>query len=205
MATPVFPREIVVINLDEASEFKTNVRQGSTGVERRTKGLGPSDDIDSNRRTIQIVLNRRADASEVDILKAFFEARQGAYENFFMPSYQIDTTVKTLASNPTTAIEVNDITPFTDIQDAYGNWIYLWRSDTEVGQIRRINTLSGGDTLNLTSSTSIDFPVGSYVEVAILSRFLQNRWSRSTQQLGFWDPDPLTVLEDLGAYGSVTL
>ncbi len=204
MATPVWPRQLVSISLSETPEFKTNVRMAATGVERRTKGLGPSDDIDSNRRTLRGALNARGDASESDILKAFFEARQGSLERFFMPSYVIDTTVKTLASQPTTTIEVNSTVPFTDVLDAYGNWVLLWRTDTEVGEVRRINTIGSG-VLNLASATSIDFPVGSYVEIVILGRFLQNSWGRRTGQLEFWDSDPFEILELLGEYGAVTL
>jgi len=205
MTTPIFPREVDFVDVREVSSFQSNVHVGSNGVERRTKGLGPASDISSNRRSLVYTMNADDNVTDVDTVKAFFEARDGMYEAFFMPSFKIDTTITASVSSGTT-LTVADSSVFqASIDNGYGNWIVVWDVDNDSGEARRVTAIPGGGvTVTINQAITGSYVSGDYVEIAILGRFSDNAWGRVTHDTTVWTPDPVSVLE-VFEYGSVVL
>jgi len=202
MATAIFPREIDVISLNVTPTFSVRTHRTERHIERRTKSLGPSADLDAITRRYQMVMNDEEVDTQIDLIYNFFIARHGAYENFFLPSFYSDTTFASVDGTGT-VVTVADASVFNTTQDKYGNWIYFWDVSAETGEVRRISNIAGND-VTITSALGSSYDVGDYVEICPLVRWDKSRLSKDSRFKPYWTLDSLNFI-DVFEYGSVVL
>ena len=152
---------------------------------------------------LTFTMNQDDDAADVDLVQAFHDARDGAYALFFMPSFQIETTVATTHTGGTNTIITASSAAFNDTENKYGNWLYLWDTSASTGEILRISSISPPTITTVTNSNN-SYAVGDYVEIAMLGRFDNDSFGKSGSRKGFWTPDQINIRE-VFEYGDVTL
>lgn len=204
MSTPIFPREIDIAQKTINPIWRTIVHSSARGIERRSVGLGPTDDIDPVRRNLEYIMNPEDPIADIELVADFKLARQGNYEMFLLPSFAIDSTfVAYVGGGPTVEVAAGDGSKFTDTQNAYGNWIYIWDVSLQTGELRRITSIAG-DVLTINTTLSGSYIAGDYVEIATLVRFADPGLPQSSTRPDRQTLAPLQFVE-VFEYGEVVI
>ena len=150
-----------------------------------------------------------------DEILAFFEARYGGYDNFYLPSFELESKVVSAATTSITINQDATLLGFSKTAGVYGNIIYLCNRlyvgletvSTLKYSIHSISNISGTSNVTLTITPAItiaDFPAGSYIMKACKVNFLNDELTRAFDSPYTWASD-IEFVEDISDSYSVTL
>jgi len=136
----------------------------------------------------------------------FHEARYGGYDNFWLPSFELETkAVSVSASSITLNMDATQL-GFTSTLGNYGNYIYICnRLYTIFGttgyyeNICRITSISGTGniTLNITPSiTAANYAGRPYIMKACKANFLNDKFTRAFDNPFAWNGN-IEFIQDL--------
>jgi hypothetical protein len=109
-----------------------------------------------------------------DLLLAFYTARKGAYEKFWLPSFRRETFLVYQATLGVAYIDVRNPDFFSIVSDLNGNFVSVRTVDNSkiyIGQVTGITNYSGYSRMAVSPSVNATFPPNSLVEVAFKARF----------------------------------
>jgi len=134
-----------------------------------------------------------------DEILSFFRARKGSYDNFYLPSWELETEVVDVSSGKIIWVKENPANlGFSATSGDYGNFIYIcdhyYRGNegkantNEVGKIKSMVAGSGKFKITLVSSLINSYSVGAKVMKAAKVFFNNDSLERA-----FMNPHAYTV------------
>ncbi len=140
-----------------------------------------------------------------DQIRAFFSARKGSYDNFWLPSWEIECKIISQASSNTLSLNIDALDgDFSDTIGDPGNHIYIC-SNYAIGlntgvthEIKRIQSISG-TTLTLADSLTNTYAAGCVVMKASKVVFTEDVLSRSFNNPYAWEA-AISFTEDIVGY-----
>ena len=151
----------------------------------------------------------------VNEIRAFFKARKGGYDNFYLPSWKFEGRLQTVYDSPTTTFALGTYENPSKPQDAenaefsavtgqQGNLLYICSafqlahvpSTSAKHEVRRITNISG-NVITIDSPFSQLYPKGAVVQKAYKVFFSNNVLEESNTTPYVWKT-PIEFTEDIG-------
>jgi hypothetical protein len=144
-----------------------------------------------------------------DEILAFFNDTKGAYDNFFLPSWELEFNSSSVVHDASSIdFGVNSPSPeslgFSGTLGAQGNYMYICDhyymqpEQTTVHEIVRIQSIEG-QVVNLATSISGEYSGNTAkIQKAHLVRFVNDTLERSHKFPYLWE-SPIEFIEDVGA------
>jgi len=208
VSTEVFFWQPSLVDFSHSVAFNVLHSKFENGIDQRRLASGR--EIGSWKFNYKIALYNIATAKQVkDQIWAFFKARKGSYDNFYLPSWQTEAK---LASNYTSGSNlVIDVNPATDLEFSQtlgdqGNFLYICENmavthPISTGlkhEVRRITNISGA-TITIASALSYTYTTHAKVMKAYRVNFASDTMPRSFSGAPFIYDTPLEFVEDIGA------
>ena len=180
MSNEIFKWQPQMLNITGSNSFNVRSALFENGMEQR--GLISERELNSFTFEYKTAVNDGVQVSKLaDEIKAFWRARQGRFDNFFLPSWKLETKLSSGASIGASSISVHigtgSTTPdqlgFSEVTTGPGNFIYIAQGFTRHFEATSINCVraitewthvgSGIYTFNIDSTLTQSFSAGSYV------------------------------------------
>lgn len=138
-----------------------------------------------------------------DEIQNFFDARYGGYDNFWLPSFELEARAVTVSANSVTLnVDASDV-GFTTTAGEYGNYFYICnRLYTLMGvtgyydDVRPISTISGETITFATAITPSQYTGSPHVMKACKANFMNDKLTREFDHPFAWE-SPIEFIEDL--------
>jgi len=204
MSSEVFRWQPNLASSSNSTKYNTLISQFENGMTQRRNRFGR--EIGTWKFTYQMALiSSTAMLRLQDSIIAFFKARKGSYDNFYLPSWEYecryverDGTNRIITVTTTTEGVSGDMTKlgFSTTLGAQGNYVCVcdkWGGNAEV---RRITALG---TNSITVDTAL---TGTYGTTALVMKaykvyFESDELERSWNTPFAWDKE-ITFIEDIG-------
>lgn len=106
-------------------------------------------------------------------LQTFYEARNGAFSPFLVPTWRADAKLTVAASAGAGSITVDLVALFSDTAGVRGNWIAIRNQDTSNIEFALITDITGS-VITFSGTLINSFAVDDFIDVALWARFEQS-------------------------------
>lgn len=146
-----------------------------------------------------------------DEILEFFIARQGSYDNFWLPSWELEAAITGCSGTQITMTENPEDLGFSKTAGTAGNYLYIcnhyctgFGRSTITQEIRRITNITGSGPYTITADSSFQtYSVGAKVQKAFKVYFLNDELVRGYKCPYIWE-SPLEFEEDVADLYSTT-
>lgn len=161
-----------------------------------------------------MVLRGASNAQKLqDAIFAFFKARKGGYDNFWLPSWELEATILSATTNSITIAENPTALGFSAAVGDQGNYLYIcnhyclgYDAPAQLQEIRRISSIaySSNYIITIEGTFTNSYSVGALLQKAFKVVFMNDELKRSKDTPYVWQY-PLEFKEDIAdLYTQVT-
>lgn len=208
MSTSIFHFMPQLIDYSAAQEYSTLISNFENGMEQRRKRFARP--IGSWKFNFSASLYSPENRIKIeDEIQTFFNARSGSYDNFYLPSWEMEVVLDHAITGGATTITLGmdpSLLGFSATEGTQGNYIYLcsnWylkpgQSITE--EIRRITTIAYSTPhwiITVTPAITNSYSVGAHLQKAHLVRFVNDKLEKGHKMPYVWE-SPIEFVEDIG-------
>lgn len=106
-------------------------------------------------------------------LQTFYEARNGSFNPFLVPTWRAEAKLTVAASAGAGTITVDDVTQFSDTAGVRGNWIAIRNVQETAIEFALITDITG-PVITFSGTLVNTFAINDFVDVVLWARFEQN-------------------------------
>ncbi len=209
MSNEIFKWQPQLIDNDSATRFSTHKSEFETGAEQRRSRFGREVEIWRFNFDMVVIGVASAGASAVriyDAIKAFHKARKGGYDNFWLPSWELEAkiTASSGASTLTIAENPTDL-GFSATAGDQGNYLYIcdhfyigFEAPAQLHEIKRISSISGSGpyTITIEGTFTNSYVIGANLQKAFKVFFLNDELIRG-KDIPYIFQYPIEFKEDI--------
>ena len=210
MSNEIFNWMPHLLDYDREHEFKTTITEYETGAEQRS--YKRSREIGFWKMNFIAALIRGSDRKRLeDSILEFFRARKGAYDNFWLPSWELELS-STGSANDNELWFTSDpsLLGFSATDGEPGNYLYVCNRylktfdldvsiTDEVKQVSSITQFNANNWyITLAENLTNSYSNGAKVQKAFKVRFVQDKLARGFEIPYVWK-NPIEFKEDLSA------
>jgi len=211
MSNEIFKWQPHLLDFDSSVRFNTIRSTFENGVVQR-RNLFPRE-IRKWKFNFHAGVFSPTDRKKIqDEILSFFIARKGSYENFWLPSWELEAEITGQTTNQITLAESPTALGFSATSGEGGNYIYIcdryctgFGRSTITHEIRRITLISGSGpyTITLDASCTNSYSAGAKVQKAFKVYFENDELVRGFKCPYIWE-SPLEFVEDVADAYSTT-
>jgi hypothetical protein len=209
MSDEIFKWMPQLLDYQESNTFRTLVSTFENGMEQRrsvyTKPIGRW-----VFRYEMVHLSKTGFIKVLDSIALFHVARKGSYDNFWIPSWRLESTLFQTSSGVTIVLNQDALQcGFVATPYSQGNFIYitdnytLHTEDNFNGEVKRLTEING-NTITLDSALTNTYQAGAYVMKAFKVRFEEDSFEKSYLNPYAYQSD-VAFKEDIAGYQEVVL
>ena len=204
MSNAIFRWAPQLVDYQEAHEFRTLKSEFENASEQR-RYLWDRPRGSWTFRYEMLRLSRTQFVQVLDEIYNFFVARKGMYDNFWLPSWQLETELASNVNGTTVTLTTSPADcGFSAISYAHGNFIYitnrysLHTEDTVTDVIRKVSSINEGNK-QLVLGSSVTFSAGAKAMKAYKVRFASDTFERTYLNPYAYTAD-IQFVEDIAGY-----